>query len=245
MPKAEIKKDKIKLRGVIKYVYKKMGKAILDYDMLKAKDKILLAVSGGIDSISLAKLFMMRRRRVPVDFELIACMVSADFIKVNISALTNFFNENGIPFLVKELKLGSSEINCFWCSWNRRKILFETAKEEGCNKIALGHNLDDISETIMMNLVFFGEVSSMKPKISLFNGQLDIIRPLCYVTKKNIYNFAAKSGLPYTDYKCLYGKDTRRELIKNVIRILEKDCPAAKSNILNALKNIKSDYLPV
>ncbi|OPX28092.1 MAG: hypothetical protein B1H08_06585 [Candidatus Omnitrophica bacterium 4484_171] len=238
------KKDNIKLRGVIKYVYKKMGKAILDYSMINPGDKVLVAVSGGMDSLSLLKLFIMRKKRVPIDFEFIACMVSTDFIEVDTNAVINFFNENNIPFLIKELKLNNSGINCFWCSWNRRKILFETAKEKGCSKIALGHNLDDITETIMMNLVFFGEVSSMKPKISLFNGQFDIVRPLCYITKRDIHNFAVKLGLPFTNYKCLYGKDTRRELVKNIIKTIEKDCPAAKNNIFNALKNIKKDYLP-
>ena len=238
------KKDNIRLRGVIKYVYKKMGKAILDYSMIGPKDKVLVAVSGGMDSLSLLKLFIMRKKRVPINFEFIACMVSTDFTKVDTNAVINFFNENNIPFLIKELKLNDSDINCFWCSRNRRKILFETAKEEGCNKIALGHNLDDITETIMMNLVFFGEVSSMKPKISLFNGQLDIIRPLCYIAKRNIDNFAAKLELPFTNYKCSHGKDTRRGLIKNIIKTIEKDCPAAKNNIFNALKNIKKDYLP-
>jgi len=241
---AGVKKDKIKLRGVIKYVYKKMGKAILDYDMLNSKDRVLIAVSGGLDSLSLIKLFMMRKKRVPMNFEFTACMVSTNFTKVDTCAVIDFFETNSIPFLIKNLQLNDSDANCFRCSWNRRKILFESAKETGCNKIALGHNLDDIAETIMMNLVFFGEISSMKPKISLFNGQFDIIRPLCYVEKRNIRNFASKLNLPFTNYECLYGKDSRRELIKNIIKTVEADCPKAKSNILNALKNIKKYYLP-
>ncbi len=237
------KKDKIILKGVVKYVYKNMGKAILQYSMLEKNDKILVGVSGGVDSLSLLKLFTMRRKRVPIKFDFIACLVMADFIKVNSTVIVNFCRENDIPLVIKRVTFNDNDINCFWCSWNRRKIIFETAKEYGCNKIALGHNLDDITETILMNLFFFGEISAMKPKISLFNGRLMIIRPLTYITKDVLYSFAKKINIPFTDYKCLYGEGSRRELVKGIIKTVEKDCPAVKKNIFNALRKVKNNYL--
>jgi len=234
---------KIKLRGVVKYVYKKMGKAILDYDMLQEKDKLLVAVSGGKDSLSLLKLLAMRKARAPIKFDFMACFVFTDFIKIDEKVLIDYFEESNIPFIIKKLKFDDTDMNCFWCSWNRRKVLFQTAKEQGCNKIALGHHIDDITETILMNLFFFGEISAMKPKIELFDNRINIIRPLCYVTKKDLNNFAIKLKLPVTSYECFHGKDSRRELVKNVIRTVEKDCSYVKKNIFGALRNLKKEYL--
>ena len=242
MTKAKVK-DAVRMRGIIRYVYKKMGKAILEYGMLSPGDKILIGVSGGVDSLSLLKLFMMRKQRVPVQFDFIACFVSSNFIKVDEDILLEYFRNNRIPFVRKQLLLDDSDMNCFWCSWNRRKVLFEAATEYGCNKIALGHHLDDIAATILMNLFFFGEVSAMKPKINLFEGRLSVIRPLCYVGKEDIHTFASKLNLPFTSYECMYGKDSRRALIKSVIQAVEKNCPHVKKNIFAALQNIRKEYL--
>ena len=237
------KDNKARLRGIVKYAYKKMGKAIIDYDMLSGDDKVLVAVSGGLDSLSLLRLFMMRSKRVPINFEFKACFVSTNFIKVDENILIGYFEQNSIPFVIKRLELDDRDMNCFWCSWNRRKVLFETAKETGCNKIALGHHLDDIDETILMNLFFFSEISAMKPKVNLFDGALDIIRPLCYLTKENLQHFASELGLPFTNYQCNYGKDSRRKLVKEVLGRVEQNCPAVKKNIFSALKKIKKEYL--
>jgi tRNA 2-thiocytidine biosynthesis protein TtcA len=237
------KKEKINLKGIVKYVYKKMGKAILDYNMLQEDDKVLVAVSGGPDSLSLAKLFQLRKRRIPLRFDFVACFVDTNFVRVNKDTLINYFKQQGITFYIKKLNLDENNLNCFWCSWNRRKVLFETAKEVGCNKIALGHHLDDITETILMNLCFFGEISAMKPKIELFNGELVLIRPLCYVEKKDLEIFARKLGLPFTHYECLYGRDSRRMAVKSIMKELEKNCAYVKKNIFGALKKVRESYL--
>jgi tRNA(Ile)-lysidine synthase TilS/MesJ len=237
------RKKKVELRGLVRQVYKNMGKAIADYNMLNDKDRVLVAVSGGLDSLSLLKLFQMRQERIPIRFEIIACFVDANFIKVDADCLTGYFKDSGVEYVAKKMFLEENEINCFWCSWNRRKILFETAKEYNCNKVALGHNLDDISETILMNLCFFGEVSSAPPALEMFKGKIKIIRPLCYVAKKDITYFSSKFSFPDTHYECVYGKNTRRQLIKETIKNLEKNCPYVKKNIFRALKKIRKDYL--
>ena len=134
-------------------------------------------------------------------------------------------------------------MNCFWCSWNRRKILFETAREHNCNKIALGHNLDDIIETTLMNLFFRGEVSTSPPALDLFGGEIKIIRPLSYIKKQEILEFASQFSFPDTHYECAYGKDSKRALTRSTIKELEKTCPFVKKNIFRALARIKKDYL--
>lgn len=240
---SEGKEKKIKMKGVVKQVYKEVGKAISDYNMLQENDRVLIAVSGGVDSLSLVELFQMRKRRVPVKFDFFLCSVLTDFIKIDRGRLENYFKEKKVDYVIKKLSLDENDLDCFWCSWSRRKVFFETARELGCNKLALGHNLDDIAETVLMNLCFTGEISTMKPKLDLFNGELTIIRPLCYTEKKELLEFAFKLALPVTDYKCLYGKDSKRRLIRNLINKIEEDCPYVKKNIFNSLKRIKQDYL--
>ncbi|MCF7887801.1 MAG: hypothetical protein K9L76_00830, partial [Candidatus Omnitrophica bacterium] len=163
------KREKIKLRGKIRNVYKQMGKAIYNYKMLSQGDKVLVAVSGGADSLALLKLFLMRKRRVLFDFKIIACFVDTNFIKTDKNVLIKYFKDNGVDYIIKSLEIEEKDRNCFWCSWSRRKILFETAKALGCNRIALGHNLDDITETILMNIFFFAQISSAPPALDMFS----------------------------------------------------------------------------
>jgi tRNA 2-thiocytidine biosynthesis protein TtcA len=236
-------KEKIHLNGVVKYVYKQMGKAILDYKMLEDKDRILVGVSGGIDSLALLKLFQVRRKKIPINFDLVVCFIDTNFIKVDKDVLINYLQSCGVEYVVKELRVDENDINCFWCSWNRRKLLFETAREYKCNKVALGHNLDDTVETVLLNLFYIGEISTMKPNVDLFGGDVKIIRPLCYVDKKHIAEFASKFSFPDTQYECRYGKDSRRQFVKKLIREAEKDCSFVKKNIFRALKKVKQDYL--
>lgn len=227
----------------MRYAYKQMGRAIADYGMLEDKDRILVAVSGGVDSLSLLKLFEARRQRVPIDFELVACFVDANFIKADRDVLIGYFKECRIDYTVKYLTIEDKDINCFWCSWNRRKALFEAARQYNCNKIALGHTQDDIIETTLMNLFFRGEISTCPPILEIFGGQVKLIRPLCYLTKNEIIDFALNFSFPITDYECPYAKESKREYVKNIIKELEGVSPAVKKNIFRAPGKIKEGYL--
>ncbi len=235
--------ERVELTGIARYVYKAMGRAISDYGMLKDKDRVLVAVSGGLDSLSLLKLFIMRKARIPIDFEIVVCFVDTNFIKVDKDMLISYFNSSGIQYAVKELALAKESINCFWCSWNRRKALFETAREHKCNKLALGHNLDDINETTLMNMFFNGEITTMPPKVELFNGALTVIRPLCYIEKEKIEDFSGQFDFPDTQYKCPYGQESQRYAIKEIIEKLHEKYPFVKKNIFCSLKRIRKDYL--
>ena len=238
-----LKQEKIPLKGIVKQAYKGMGRAISDYDMLRDGDRILVSVSGGADSLSLLKLFQMRKERVPIDFEIIGCFVNTSFIKIDKGVLIDHFQSCGIEYAVEKLDLDDQGMNCFWCSWNRRKVLFNTARKLNCNKIALGHNLDDIIETTLMNLFFRGEIGTAPPALDLFGGEIKIIRPLCYLEKKDIFDFASQLNLPVTHYECDYGKDSKRELMKTMIKELAKQSPFIKKNIFRALGRIKQGYL--
>ncbi|RKY28418.1 MAG: tRNA 2-thiocytidine(32) synthetase TtcA [Candidatus Omnitrophota bacterium] len=242
----EVNQEKIKLRGAIRNIYKKTGKAINDYQMIKEGDKVLVGVSGGKDSLSLLKVLILRKRHVPIDFKLKACFIESRFMPVEKNLLEEYFREQEVEYAVKQLDIETpGEKRCFWCSWNKRKILFQTAKELNCNKIALAHHLDDIVETILMNLFFHGEVSSMKPVIELFGGELSIIRPFCYLEKREIEKFYSQFAFPPLIHNCPYAQDSRRLLIKNTISLLKKEFPHIKVNIFRALRKekIKKDYL--
>jgi tRNA 2-thiocytidine biosynthesis protein TtcA len=238
--------QRVKLRGVARYVYKKSGKAISDYRMIEDKDRILVGVSGGADSLSLLKMLLVRKMHIPVHFDIVACFIDLSFSTTSRRLLEDYFKKEGVPYVVKELDLKTEDVDCFWCSWNKRKLLFQTAKEHNCNKIALAHHLDDIVETILMNLFFHGEISCMKPKIELFGGLLSIIRPFSYLEKRTLESLAQHIDLPDTGHACRYAKNSRRELIKETIDKLKKQFPHIKTNIFRSLqrRKIREDYLP-
>ena len=234
-----------KLRGITLRVYKKTGQAINDYQMLESGDRILVAVSGGLDSLSLLKMLVLRRIRIPIDFEIIACCVDNGFKKKYLENLHGHIEKQGVECITQRLMVSQKDIDCFWCSWNRRKILFETARKTNCNKIALAHHLDDIIETIMLNLFAKGEISAMKPRLEMFGGKLTVIRPLSYLKKPEIKEFAAQFDFPENNYKCPNEGKSKRAVLKNAVNRLEKDFPYIKRNIFRALRQsrIKQDYL--
>ena len=140
----------------------------------------------------------------------------------------NFLDCNYVCFPLKEYlfkKINvldkNKKLNCFWCSWNRRKILFETAGSIGCNKVALGHHKDDIIETTLLNLLFLGEFSTMNPRQELFRGKITIIRPLCHVEERAIMKFAKESGFPAQLYKCPNSQNSQRRHLKEFIKDIE------------------------
>ena len=212
---------KTEASGVAYYVSKKVGKAVWDYRMLKDGDRILVAVSGGKDSLVLLSVMEERKRFLPVKHEIIACHVDMGFDWVNIDLLKDYFEGRGINYVIASpndqwLEIGQPP-DCFWCSWTRRKALFNMAAQMGCTKIALGHHLDDISETVLLNLLFRGEIGTMRPYQEMFNGRLAIIRPLAYVDEKYLTRFANHLGLPAMTSRCPQAGNSKRRLVKEII----------------------------
>ena len=147
------------LQGPELYISKKVGKAIMDYNMLTEGDKICVAVSGGKDSLTLLKMLQERRKFVPIKYDLLAVHVDMGYPCQHPKILAEYFKKQGVEYHIEKiniLKPGQTrkDISCFWCSWNRRKALFQVADRFGCTKVALGHHQDDIIETILMNMFF-------------------------------------------------------------------------------------------
>ncbi len=233
-----------------KRIDRAVGKAIHDWQMISENDRILVGVSGGKDSQSLLKILFSLQRRSPVKFEILPVHIDAGFEKSFSKELEEFIDTNYLaPKIIYKNYgvLAHSEENtenpCFLCSRLRRKKLFEIAKEEGCKKIALGHNKDDIIETLFINMCYSGRIGTMKPSQSFFNGALDIIRPLSYVEKKDIIRFCDRYDLPVFKNNCPSANKTKRIEIRQMLETLYGHNKHIKGNIFRSMSNVSQDYL--
>lgn len=227
---------------------KKVGKAMFDYKMINDGDRILVAVSGGKDSLSLLKILQYRKSFSPIKYDLVAVHVDLGYRCVHPKILENYFADCGVDYKVVNINIlkdckSRKDITCFWCSWNRRKALFETADKLKCSKVALGHHKDDIVETILLNMFFNAEVSGMNPKQVLFGGALTVIRPLAYVEEKEVIAFAKTQKFPAHRCSCPNAGNTKRQEVKNIISGLEKFSPSIRTNIFRSIRRIKEDYI--
>jgi len=243
-----MERTKIKLSKSFLAIARQAGKAIGDYKMIKKGDRILVAISGGKDSMLLWQMMKYFQRVAPVKFAIKPVFVDVGIPKFPVDELREFFKREGFPCriaIAKELKVKSwDDIDCYVCSRNRRKIIFETAAKLQFNKVAMGHNLDDIAETILINLFYRGEIGAMRPSQKLFDGRFTIIRPLAYTRARDIAALV-KSGevRTFRGNKCPNDRDSQRMYIRRLLAGVEKINPAAQQNILNALRNVRREYL--
>ncbi|MFA5410399.1 MAG: ATP-binding protein [Candidatus Omnitrophota bacterium] len=235
------------LQGPEFYISKRVGRAIIDYKMLSEGDKICVAVSGGKDSLTLLKVLNDRKRFVPIKYELLAVHIDLGYPKSCAGTLEKYFKKIGVNYHIENVdvlkKTKPKDISCFWCSWNRRKALFETAHRFGCSKVALGHHKDDVVETILLNLFFQGEISAMSPRQELFKGKITLIRPLVYVEEYMIKRFAKQESLSNQSCICPNSITSNRARMAKIISELKRICPDVKTNIFRSIKRIKKDYL--
>ncbi len=235
------------LQGPEFYISKRVGRAIMDYEMLAEGDKIAVAVSGGKDSLTLLRILNDRRAFVPIKYEVLAVHIDLGFPRSCAKKLEKYFKKIGVDYHIEKVDVlkqtKRKDINCFWCSWNRRKALFKVADRLGCTKVALGHHKDDIIETILLNLFFQGEISAMSPRQELFKGKIILIRPLAYVEEYLIQRFAKEEKLPHETCLCPNAITSNRRKMAKIISEIKRVCPDVKTNIFRSVKRIKEDYL--
>ncbi|MFA5084893.1 MAG: ATP-binding protein [Candidatus Omnitrophota bacterium] len=230
------------------YISNRIGRAIADYNLIEDKDRILIAVSGGKDSLSLLRLLNERRKWAPVNYKLIAVHVESDYkggCGACKSELKKIFKKEGVEHHFEKIKIldKKRKVNCFWCSWNRRKALFTLADKFRCNKVALGHHMDDILETLLLNIFYHGEFAAMNPRQELFKGKIVIIRPLCYAEEKHLKRFAIECGFKAQVSTCPNAETSKRRVMKNFIKKLEEDCSYVKTNIFKSVSRVKEEYI--
>jgi len=224
-------------------------KAVLERKLICEGDRILIAVSGGKDSTVLAWALSLIRPAVKANYELAAVHISTDFCSCcKKSVLSQRLEEWGIPFndlfvpVVGRLKEGE-KMNCYWCSTQRRAELLKYAVENGFNKIALGHHLDDIIETFFMNLCAKAEISAMPILLKYRKFPVSLIRPLAYVEERQVIECADAQNILKAACTCPYGINSKRRDMRQRIAALTNNSGAVKRRILKALAEGKQDYL--
>lgn len=227
-----------------------LGQAVCDWAMIEDHDRILVGVSGGKDSLTLLHLLTGLKQRAPVSFELVPIHIDPGFEGSFSPLLKEYVQEHYGSLHVETTDHGitahspeNRENPCFLCSRLRRKRLFELARENGCRKIALGHNKDDLIETLFINIFYAGKIGTMKPRQSFFSGKLDIIRPLSYLEGGHISRFSRQSGMPVFDNPCPSAGTTKRAEVRQMLEVLYKQNKNIKGNIFRAMGNIAQDYL--
>lgn len=220
-----------------------MRRAIEDYDMIKEGDKIAVALSGGKDSITMLKALKSLQFFYPKKFELIAISVNPGFEFFDSDFLRTTCEELGVPFFEEKYDISKivfedrKEKNpCSLCANLRRGILNSTAKREHCTKIALGHNLDDVLETFLMNLFFAGSINTFSPVSYMDRSGITVIRPIIYAPEKEIKRYIRKSCTKVMPKVCPMDGRSTREYIKDLIVTLSIKNPHVKANVIGAIK---------
>ena len=224
-----------------------MRKAIEDYNMIEDGDKIGVALSGGKDSISMLMGFKALQRFYPKKFDIIAISINPGFDFFNKEFLEKTCKDLEIPLIIEDTNIKEivfdvrAEKNpCSLCANFRRGALNSVAIREGCNKIALGHNEDDVLETFLLNLFYTGSINTFAPVSYMDRSKITLIRPLIYAPEKSIKAFVKRNNIEVMNKVCPMDGVSKREDIKKMIKDLKIDIPHVKSNLYVAIqRNIK------
>ncbi|MBR4923214.1 MAG: adenine nucleotide alpha hydrolase family protein [Bacteroidaceae bacterium] len=235
---------------LMRRIGQRFNKGVVKYRLIDDGDKILVGLSGGKDSLALLELLAKRSRILKPKFSVVAVHVSMTNIpyQADLEYLRTYAEELGVPFIHYETSFDPStdtrKSPCFLCSWNRRKALFTVAKEQGCNKIALGHHMDDILETLLMNLTFQGAFSTMPPKLVMKKFDMTIIRPMCMVHESDLEEMASVRGFRKQIKNCPYETQSNRTDMKGVLKQLETLNPEARYSLWGSMTNVQEELLP-
>jgi tRNA(Ile)-lysidine synthase TilS/MesJ len=233
----------------LKRIQKTVGRAINRFNLIRSNDRVAVALSGGKDSIVLLETLALRRKWIPINYDIHA-------IHINIKGITPPLKKEFFEHLCSDLKIPlhirsiEADLNrdprksaCFVCSWHRRKELFRAVNATGCNRLAFGHHMDDALETLFLNMTFNGSLSALPPKLSMFQGEFDIIRPLILLAEREVARYAEIRAYPIDGTRCPHENENRRAQMKQLITNLARMDRNAKKNIFASMSNIHHDHL--
>lgn len=238
---------------LLRSLLKKAGQAIADYSMIADGDRIMVCVSGGKDSYALLDVLIALRERAPVSFELIAVNVDQGWPGYDTGTIARHLASRPAPYemivedfaTIVEANIPPDRTPCSLCSRLRRGVLYNLAQRLGCTKIALGHHMDDLIETLVLNLFFSGKLASMPPRLVSDDRRNTVIRPLAYVPEAVLADFAGTEGYPVVRCGCPSCglPDQKRQVVKRLLGELEAGNPGIKHQMLAALRNVKPSHL--
>ncbi len=250
-------------RGLIttyrKRLWSRFIKAIKEYNLVNEGDKICVCISGGKDSMLMAKLFQELKKHSPVNFEVEYLVMNPGYNKLNLDVIKNNLEILNIPAVIKETDIFSVANNmeknpCYICARMRRGALYKLAKDMGCNKIALGHHFDDVIETTLMNMLNAGSFQTMLPKLHSDNFEgMELIRPLYFIRLKDIITWKESNNLHFIECACRFTEKTtntkngnsgsQRIETRKLIEELLTYNPNVERNIFKSAENVNLDKI--
>ena len=252
-PRASLlKKNRLSNGKIMQKLRRNIGKAIDDYQMICDKDRVMVCLSGGKDSFTLLKLLTELQIKAPVRFEIIAFHLDQGQPNYPKGKMELYLKQIKIDYLIESQdtysvvsnKIEKSKTFCGLCSRLRRGIIYRVAKQVGATKIALGHHLDDIIETLFLNMFFGSKLKAMPPKLLSDDRDNVIIRPLSYCLEKDILNYSDQQKFPIIPCNlCGSQENLQRKVVKKMLGEWERDYPGRKMNIFRSISSVVPSHL--
>ena len=237
-----------------KDLFGRFTRAVVEFSLVEPNDHIAVCISGGKDSLCMAKLFQELKRHNKFPYELSFLVMDPGYTEKNRRMIESNAELLGIPITVFETPIFNSVYNiekspCYLCARMRRGYLYKKAKELGCNKIALGHHFDDVIETIFMGMLYSGQFQGMMPKLRSRNYEgMELIRPMYYVREKDVERWRDSNGLTFLRCACRFTEETqsratgdtesKRLEVKRLIAEMKKTNPYIESNLFRAMEKV-------
>ena len=233
-----------------KPIWSKFIRAIKDYQLIEENDKIAVCISGGKDSMLLAKLLEELKKHGKINFDIEYIIMNPGYTEEHLTQIKNnlsILNINAHIFETPIFQIADKTENpCYMCAKMRRGYLYDEAKQLGCNKIALGHHFNDVVETILLNLIFNGSYSSMMPKLHSDHFEnMQLIRPMYYIKEEDIIAWSKYNNLTFIDCACSVTKKNsgKRQVVKELVKELKKINEDADRSILKSTSNVNLDTI--
>ena len=248
----ERNKQSVSQKKLTKRIIRQTAQAITDFSMIEEGDKVMVAMSGGKDSYVLLDALRTLQKRAPISFELLAVTVNPHIPQFPAETLRAYFEAEGVPYHIEDQDIYSiiqklipeGKSVCSLCARLRRGVLYRLAGELGCTKIALGHHMDDIDGTLLLNLFYGGRLKAMPPVLRSDDGKHTVIRPLAYVREYETEKFAKLRGYPLAPKGlCGAGENLKRQEIKELMKSWDREFPGRVYNLFMSLQRVSPSHL--